>query len=63
MEAKIKSMGLHFRNLTLHSDGRWSVQVRDAENNKHLVHGNTPEEALDKALVWLPVQLNPRESD
>jgi len=48
IEARIENMGQTFRNLTLHSDGRWTVQYRD-EQGKHLVTGKTISEALTKA--------------
>lgn len=37
--------GQSFRNLTLHSDGRWTIQWRE-NGNKHLITGKTPSQAL-----------------
>lgn len=50
LEKLILSMGQSFRNLTLHSDGSWSVQYRDA-SGKHLTSAKTASRAVEKAIA------------
>ena len=51
----IEACGQDFRDLTLHSDGRWiSKGGKKAFGKWRLVNGRTPEEAV--ARLWLALQ-------
>lgn len=47
IEDRILALGLIFRNLTLHSNGEWSIQYR-LNGTKHIASGKTIDSALSK---------------
>lgn len=47
IEDRILALGLIFRNLTLHSNGEWSIQYR-LNGTRHLVSGKTIDSTLSK---------------
>lgn len=47
IEDRILALGLIFRNLTLHSNGEWSIQYR-LNGTRHLVSGKTIESTISK---------------
>lgn len=53
MEEIIDQMGLQFRNLIQHSDGRFSCRLMHEFKGRDEFWGTTPTEALEEALNYL----------
>lgn len=60
LEEKIKSLGYAFRDITYHSDGRYSCRLGGTYTNElrtmripHEFWGETPSEAIDGAIYAL----------
>jgi len=49
LEQKILSLGMTFRSLSLHSDGRWIVKYRNG-NKWSITQAYNPQEATQKAI-------------
>ena len=53
LEQLIKELGLQFRNLIQHSDGRWSCKLLHRFKETDEFWGDTPIEAVKEAVSYL----------